>query len=527
MREPHLTSTKPNHHTPPHHTPTTRLAHRRPILPVLYHPSKLDLKEDPTMYTRLQLTDTPPAPAPTPDAALALFITQDPNALPTLPDTPRLFLVGLGNAASLKPKTLQTAAAALLRAAFAAHVTQLQLLTPPTAFSTLNTPGRPLALGLTLANFHFTDHLGSAHTNHQPERDLTLSLPPELLNDARTGQAIGDATNHARTLAATPPNLATTSALADDARQSADRHDTLTCDVLEADQLAELSFGGLLAVGRAGHHPPRLVQLTHTPADPEHAKRQPVILVGKGITFDTGGYSLKATGGLHMKYDKCGGCAVLAALPLAAQLNLPFPVIGFVPLAENMVDSTAFRPDDILTMHNGVTVEITNTDAEGRLILADTLAYATAQHDPAAIIDMATLTGGVVTALGSQTAGLWANRDTLKTQLMDAAEAAGESFWRLPCFDEHRKQMTSSHADLLNSSPKRDAHPIQGAAFLSYFVGEDAPKKNPMSNDAAPAWAHLDIAGTATTDTGMPRYDKGPTGTPVPTLAEYLLALTS
>ncbi|MEM6553270.1 MAG: leucyl aminopeptidase family protein [Planctomycetota bacterium] len=522
------------------------------------------------MYTALQLADTP-----TPDTALALFVPQDPDASParplanppgltdlpdtlqpaaaaaldrpefdaapgslatvTLPNAPRLFLVGLGSSASLKPKTLQTAAAALLRAAFAAHLTQLQLLAPPALLDALTTPGRAIGLGLTLANFHFTDHLGAAHTNHQPQRDLTLALPPELLDDARTGEAIGDATNHARTLAATPPNLATTSALADDARRSADEHNTLTCEVLEADQLAELNFGGLLAVGRAGTHPPRLVILTNTPqkptvtdrgSAPQDASDKPVILVGKGITFDTGGYSLKPNGGLHMKYDKCGGCAVLAALPLAAQLNLPFPVIGFVPLAENMVDSTAFRPDDILTMHNGVTVEVTNTDAEGRLILADTLAYATAQHDPAAIIDMATLTGGVITALGSQTAGLWANRDTLKNQLMDAASAAGESFWRLPCFDEHRKQMKSAHADLLNSSPKRDAHPIQGAAFLSYFVGKDAPKKNPMSNDDAPAWAHLDIAGTATTDTGLPRYDKGPTGTPVPTLAEYLLALT-
>ncbi|MEM1213100.1 MAG: leucyl aminopeptidase family protein [Planctomycetota bacterium] len=516
------------------------------------------------MYTRLTLTDSPTEPQP----ALALLVPQDADATParplaapptldplpeplqaaaqaalqrpefdaspgslatvTLPDTPRLFLVGVGSTASIKPKALQTAAAALLRAAFAAHVTQLQLLTPPappTLFETLTTPGRSIALGLTLANFHFTAHLGAAHTNHQPQRALTLALPAELLEDALTGQAIGDATNHARTLAATPPNLATTSALADDARQSADQHDTLTCEVLEADRLDELNFGGLLAVGRAGVHPPRLVILKHTPNDPEHAKRQPLILVGKGITFDTGGYSLKPNGGLHMKYDKCGGCAVLAALPLAARLDLPYPVIGFVPLAENMVDSDAFRPDDILTLHNGVTVEVTNTDAEGRLILADTLAYATAQHDPAAIIDMATLTGGVITALGSQTAGLWANRDALKTQLMDAAQAAGESFWRLPCFDEHRKQMTSAHADLLNSSPKRDAHPIQGAAFLSYFVGKDAPKKNPMSNPAAPAWAHLDIAGTATTDTGLPRYDKGPTGTPVPTLAEYMLQM--
>jgi leucyl aminopeptidase len=210
-----------------------------------------------------------------------------------------------------------------------------------------------------------------------------------------------------------------------------------------------------------------------------------------------------------MKYDKCGGMAVIGAMHAIARLKLPMRVVGLIPAAENMVDERAYRPNDILTMTNGVTVEVTNTDAEGRLILADALAYGCQHYKPRAVIDLATLTGGVVVALGSACAGAFVNDADLRTHLFDAAEASGERLWHLPLWDEHKKLIKGTHSDIVNSAAVREAHPIQGAAFLSYFVAKDGDfkKKDPVP------WAHLDIAGVveAKGNNGSP-LPKGPTG---------------
>ena len=176
------------------------------------------------------------------------------------------------------------------------------------------------------------------------------------------------------------------------------------------------------------------------------------------------------------------------------------PVVALLPAAENMVSDDAYRPDDIITMHNGVSVEVTNTDAEGRLVLADALSYACSKYKPRAIVDMATLTGGVVVALGGFCAGVWCNDDDLLGRVESAADTSGDRVWRLPLWEEHREFMRSAHADILNSNAKREAHPIQGAAFLSYFVDEEIP------------WAHVDIAGTSARDAGTDVIPAGPTG---------------
>ncbi|MHC4794928.1 MAG: leucyl aminopeptidase family protein, partial [Planctomycetota bacterium] len=218
------------------------------------------------------------------------------------------------------------------------------------------------------------------------------------------------------------------------------------------------------------------------------------------ITYDTGGYSLKLSGGMKgMKYDMCGGAAVLGAIRAIAKAKLGVKVTALLPAAENMVSDEAYRPDDIITMYNGVTVEVTNTDAEGRLVLGDALAYACDKLKPTAIIDVATLTGGVVVALGHFSAGLFANDDRISGAVECASQGANEKVWRLPLWEEHREFMRSPFADILNSNPKRSAHPIQGAAFLSYFVDEDVP------------WAHLDIAGMASPDSD-PVTGAGPSG---------------
>ena len=248
----------------------------------------------------------------------------------------------------------------------------------------------------------------------------------------------------------------------------------LKCKIISYTAAKELGLGGIVNVGKGSLEKPCLIILEHTPGRGAKKPGEHLCLVGKTITYDTGGYSLKISNGMRgMKYDKNGGVGVLGAMEAIANLNVPTRVTAILPCAENMVSSNAYRPDDIIEMYNGVTVEVTNTDAEGRLVLADGLAWACKHIKPTAIVDMATLTGGVVVALGSFCAGLWCNDPRLKKLLQSAAKETGERIWELPLWEDHRNYMRAKHADLHNSAPARGAHPIQGAAFLSFFVDED------------------------------------------------------
>ena len=227
------------------------------------------------------------------------------------------------------------------------------------------------------------------------------------------------------------------------------------------------------------------------------------------MTYDSGGYSLKISNSMKgMKYDMNGGAAVFGAMIAISRLKLPVHVYGVLPCAENLVSGEAYRPDDIIKMYNGVTVEVTNTDAEGRLILGDALAWACRKIKPTEIIDVATLTGGVVVGLGHFSAGMWCEDKALRQRVEAAAESTGEKVWRLPLWEAHRAFMRADHADIWNSGPSRNAHPIQGAAFLSYFVDEGIP------------WTHLDIAGMSTVEKADDLHVVGPTGFGVRLLAE-------
>jgi len=263
-------------------------------------------------------------------------------------------------------------------------------------------------------------------------------------------------------------------------------------------------------VGRAGSTPPSLICLEYRPDGTED--QRPLMLVGKAVTFDTGGYSIKpGTGMTSMKYDKCGGTAVYGAMAGIAELGLRIPVVGLIPAAENMIAQHAYRPDDILTMHNGVTVEVTNTDAEGRLILADALAYGCQTYQPRAVVDLATLTGGVVTTFGNVCAGLFCQDDTLTEQVRSAGEQTAERVWPLPLWDEYKEMMKSTHADIVNAAGRK-AHPIQGAAFLAHFVTAPQAADSEEATTPAPPWAHLDIAGVADAESDSALFTKGPTG---------------
>ncbi|MCG9895121.1 MAG: leucyl aminopeptidase family protein, partial [Fimbriimonadaceae bacterium] len=275
-----------------------------------------------------------------------------------------------------------------------------------------------------------------------------------------TGLALAASSNLARTWTTTPPATATPDWMADQAVRIAEETG-LDCRILRGAELEAAGLQGLLTVGRASQNPPCLIRLEYRPESDSAAR--PIVLVGKTITYDTGGLSLKGKTGMPgMKGDKAGGCAVLGAMHALATVVRPNRrVVGLLVAAENSVDASAYRPDDVITFRNGVTAEITNTDAEGRLVLADGLLWAAEEEDPAAVLDIATLTGGVVTALGSVFAGAFASNDALFSAVERAGRAADERVWRLPLDPAYRSMMKSKVADLVNSNLSGKAHPVQ------------------------------------------------------------------
>jgi leucyl aminopeptidase len=351
---------------------------------------------------------------------------------------------------------------------------------------------------------------GSAGGDKSKKTDLSVSCSAaRFASGMGRGLAVAESANFCRDLSETPPNIATPSWMAAQCKAMA-KKTGLKCTVLSGSELERERMTGLINVGKASVNKPCLVRLEYTPKTNKSAK--PMVLVGKTMTYDTGGLSLKVNNGMvGMKRDKDGGCAVIGAMHAIATTVRPNRrVVALLAVAENSVSDAAYRPDDVLTYRNGVTVEVTNTDAEGRLVLADAMIWACEKEDPAAVIDLATLTGGVVTALGSTFAGLFCEDNALRDKLARAMDASGERWWRLPMDTEYRDMMKSPIADILNSNPNRKAHPIQGAAFLSYFVTPKTP------------WAHIDIAGVHAADSDSGCFVKGPTGWGVRLLAEFM-----
>ncbi|RMH14963.1 MAG: leucyl aminopeptidase, partial [Gemmatimonadetes bacterium] len=312
----------------------------------------------------------------------------------------------------------------------------------------------------------------------------------------RVGRALADGANFARTLQFRPGNVATPSHLAEEARRMAEERG-LEVRVLGPEEMRAENMHALLAVAQGSVEEPRLIVLEHRGGKDGE---RPLALVGKGLTFDAGGISLKPPAKMEeMKYDMSGGAAVLGAMQAIADLQLPVNVVGIVPSSENLPSGSSFKPGDIIGSREGKTIEIHNTDAEGRLILADALSYAQT-FDPAAVVDCATLTGAIVIALGHDAIGLMGNDDGLVEELRRAGERAGERAWPLPMFEEYRRQLDSDVADIVNVGG-RPAGSITAGWFLREFVGECT-------------WAHLDIAGTAYGDGKLPYQRKGGYGLP-------------
>lgn len=322
---------------------------------------------------------------------------------------------------------------------------------------------------------------------------------------AQAGQVVCKAVKLARDLGNRPGNVCTPSHLAETARRIAEETG-MRCEVFDAERMRELGMGALLGVAQGAEEPARFIVLEHNPGRDD---LDTVVLVGKGLTFDTGGISLKKSEGMEeMKFDMMGGAAVLGTMQAVGELNLPLHVVGLVPATENMPGGSADKPGDVLKALNGKTIEVVNTDAEGRLILADGLSYAQ-RFQPDGIIDLATLTGACMVALGRYAAGLFTNSETLAGRVKAAAEATGERVWPLPLYEEHKEEIKSTVADVKNVGKGRYGGASIGAAFLSHFVG-DYP------------WVHLDIAPTAWADEAKDYTPKGATGIGVRLLVRLL-----
>ncbi len=415
----------------------------------------------------------------------------------------RVIIVGLGKAATFELGSLRFAAASAARRLAGAKATSatFELAGPVASIKgDMTVAGQMVGEAVGLLGWVCDDFKGKGSNTPKRLKLELRSSDTDFANGMDRGLALAESTNFARTLSQTPPNIATTSFMAKAAMTLA-RKTGMSCKIFEGDALERERLTGHINVGKASENAPCMIRLEYAPKGVSKTSK-PLVLIGKTICYDTGGLSLKINNGMvGMKRDKDGGCAVLGAMHAIATLVKPRKrVVAFLVAAENSISDEAYRPDDVLTYRNGVTVEVTNTDAEGRLVLADALCFACEKENPAAIVDIATLTGGVVTALGSTFAGMWCENDKLRAQVEEAAKASGERIWRLPMHQEYRDMMKSPVADIVNSNPNRKAHPIQGAAFLSYFVEDRIP------------WCHLDIAGVHATEKNSGMFIDGPTG---------------
>lgn len=423
--------------------------------------------------------------------------------------TKRVLLVGIGEQGKTSSEDFKKAASATTNA-----LKNLPIKTVCSAFLAVEVDNkdiewkvRQLILKSREALYQYTETL----TTSAPDANIlekcqllvtSDSSAKAINNAANTASSIANGIDSAKRLADLPGNICTPTYLADTAKALGKQHPTLKVTVLDEAKMEKLGMGSLLSVSRGSRQPAKLITMEHN-GGPKSQK--PIVIVGKGLTFDAGGISIKPSSGMdEMKYDMCGGASVFGVMQMCAELNLPTNVVGVVPSSENLPDGDANKPGDIVTSMAGLTIEILNTDAEGRLILCDALTYS-AKFKPEVVIDIATLTGACVVALGKHATGLLGNDDELANELLGAGIKAGDKAWQLPLWDEYKPQLKSNFADLANIGGPAGGT-ITAACFLSRFTENYK-------------WAHLDIAGTAWKSGA----EKGATGRPVHMLSQFIL----
>ncbi len=426
------------------------------------------------------------------------------SLLPDLPGiaAPRVLVVGLGDAGKFGVSAYLKAVSEAIKA-LKSGASRSAVLTLPE----LDVPGRDAGWVMRQAIIS-ADHAAYSYTATKSSKNgddglkqLTVVGDKSLQNDFERGVAIAAGVEFTRELGNLPPNICNPAYLAEQAQKIATSHTGVSVEILEREQMESLNMGSLLAVARGSANAPKLIVLQWR----GDGDAKPFVLVGKGITFDTGGINLKVQGGIEeMKFDMCGAAGVFGAFVAAVKMRLPLNLVMIVPAVENMPDGNSYRPSDILTSMSGKTIEVGNTDAEGRLILCDALTYAQ-RFEPQALIDIATLTGACVVALGKHASGLMSKHDDLADELLAAGNSVFDRAWRLPLWDEYQPMLDSTFADVYNIGGKWGGA-ITAGCFLSRFTEDQR-------------WAHLDIAGSA--------WDEGrkgmATGRPVGLLAQWLL----
>ncbi|WP_459617745.1 leucyl aminopeptidase [Bordetella sp. 2513F-2] len=428
----------------------------------------------------------------------------------------RVVLVGLGKQEDYSARTHAMAEQAFAAACVAAQLAEgvSTLAAIDIAGTSLRARARSAAIAAGQAAYHYDATFGRPDRNARPKLKKIAQVvdradAAQAQQGLREGGAIANGMELARTLGNLPGNVCTPTYLGEAARKLARDFKAIKVEVLDRKQIEALGMGAFLSVARGSDEPPRFIVLRHpgskAPRKAKAAEGGPVVLVGKGITFDSGGISIKPAATMdEMKYDMCGAASVFGTFRALAELDLPFEVVGLIASCENMPSGKANKPGDVVTSMSGQTIEILNTDAEGRLILCDALTYAE-RFKPSAVIDIATLTGACVVALGHVNSGLFSKDDALAEALLAAGRQALDPAWRMPMDDAYQEQLKSNFADMANIGGP-PAGSVTAACFLSRFA-------------KAYPWAHLDIAGTA----WRGGKDKGATGRPVPLLTQYLL----
>ena len=417
----------------------------------------------------------------------------------------RALLLGMGDKKNLDPEKTRNLTGKVVNKAKELGISEFVLI----PFKNMDKEHlSAMVEGIKLSDYSFNNYKKDEDRNDLNQ--VRILIRNDMKNSQKIIQhsvVVSDAVIFTRDISNLPPNDCSPKDLATLSKKLSENQ-KVKVRVIEKEEMKSYGFEGILAVGKGSASSPKLIVLEYSGS----TKNRPIVIVGKAVTFDTGGISIKPPEKMEeMKFDKCGGCNVLGIMKAVSDLGLDTNVIGIIPAVENMPSGTSYRPGDIIKMYNRKTVEVLNTDAEGRIILGDALSFAVKTFAPKAIIDMATLTGAAIIALGTNVAALVGNDDDLVTKILEYSNQTGEKIWQLPLFEEYKEQLKSSNADMKNIGG-RSAGAITAAAFLSNFV-EDTP------------WVHLDIAGTAWTQEGTKEKSynpKGATGFGIRTMVKYI-----
>lgn len=420
----------------------------------------------------------------------------------------RILIAGLGKKEEITRDTIRFVSGKIAQKARELKVEEFSIIAPPSFLSDQVTSVSQIVEGSKMSLYKF-DKFKTEKGNSSP--DLTIIVPKsnKITQAIKTSEIIAEGTVFTKSIANLPPNECTPTTLANFAKMISKKN-KMKCNIISKTELKTKGFGGITAVGQGSKNEPKLIILEHNNG-PKNEK--PIVLVGKAVTFDTGGISLKPGDKMdEMKFDKCGGCTVMGIMKTISELKLPINVVGIIPSVENMPGGESYRPGDIIKLYSGKTAEILNTDAEGRLILADAISFGEKKYAPKAIIDFATLTGACIIALGTNVAGVVSNDENLTQQITESSKRTSEDIWQLPLTDDFMDMIKSDVADMRNIGIGRVAGTITAAAFL-----RNAIEKTP--------WLHLDIAGVAWTQVATkdkPYNPKGATGFGVRLITDYL-----